>query len=276
MSRIWAVAKREFLSFFQTPVGYVVLGTYALITGLGFTATFIFYARVSQSPSTWAYEGVPNFEETLLSPFLVFCGTVVMFIGPLISMRLLAEERHRGTIELLLTHPLRDRDIIFGKYLASLGMLLPMMAVISVYMVIVGVFVEIEPAVLVFGIFTVFLVGAAFLSMGLFVSACCRNQITAGTVTFGLFFVFYILGTFAEDLSEENPAPETYGEGMRRVIGFVYNVFRSLGRELPLDMHAKEMAQGIVQPYDIAYYFLFAAFFLFLSFRVLESRKWRA
>ncbi|MDP7638608.1 MAG: hypothetical protein QGG73_02670, partial [Candidatus Hydrogenedentes bacterium] len=123
---------------------------------------------------------------------------------------------------------------------------------------------------------TVFLVGAAFLSMGLFVSALCRNQITAGTATFGLFFVFYILGTFAEDLSEENPAPETYGEGMRRAIGFVYNLFRALGRELPLDMHAKEMAQGIVQPYDIAYYFLFAAFFLFLSFRVLESRKWRA
>ncbi|MDP7640576.1 MAG: ABC transporter permease, partial [Candidatus Hydrogenedentes bacterium] len=155
MSRIWAVAKREFASFFQTPVGYVVLGTYALITGLGFTASFIFYARMTQSPSTYALEGVPDFEETLLSPFLVFCGTVVMFIGPLISMRLLAEERRRGTMELLLTHPLRDRDIIFGKYLASLGMLIPMVAVISVYMVIVGVFVDVEPAVLVFGTITV-------------------------------------------------------------------------------------------------------------------------
>ena len=276
MKNIWAVCRREFASFFVTPMGYVVVGTFSLITGLGFTASFIFYARVTESPSTYAYQGVPDFEETLLSPFLVFCGMVIMFIGPLITMRLLAEERHRGTIELLLTHPLRDRDIVFGKYLASLGMLMVMMLVVAVHLGVIGYFVDVEPAVLVFGVATVFLMGAAFLSMGLFVSSLCSTQITAGTFTFGLFFVLYILGALSEDMSEDNPAPATWPEGARGVIGFFFGIFRSLARQLPLDAHAKEMAQGVVAPHDIAYYILFASFFLFLTFRSLESRKWRA
>ena len=276
MRNIWAVCKREFGSFFATPIGYVVLGTYALITGLGFTASFLFYAQVTESPSTFAYQGIPDFEETLLSPFLVFCGTVVMFIGPLITMRLLAEEKNKGTMELLLTHPLRDREIIFGKYSAALGVLLTLLAVVSVHVLIVNYFVPVEPAVLLFGLVTVFLMGAAFLAMGLFVSAMCNNQITAGTITFGLFFLFYILGTEAKDLSDINPAPETWPEQMRAVAGFVADMVRGLVRELPLDAHAKDMAQGIFQPYDILYYILFAAFFLFLTFRALESRQWRA
>lgn len=275
MKRAWAVCKREFASFFTTPVGYVVLGTFALISGLGFTANFLFYAMVSESPSTYAYEGVPDLEELLLSPFLVFCGNLICFIGPLVTMRLLAEEKNRGTIELLFTYPLRDRDIIAGKYLASLGILSGMVLIVSVYMAIVNYFTTVEPAVLLFGLLTVFLMGAAFLSLGLFVSSVCNSQITAGTATFGLFFLFFILGTFAKDLSDENPAPANLPEQLRAFIGAGAALFRSAARQLPLDAHAKDMALGIVQPHDIAYYLLFIAFFLFLTFRSLESRNWR-
>lgn len=276
MTNLFAVAKREFTSYFTTPMGYIVVGTYALIAGLGFTYSFVMYCLTSQSPSLYGHQSIPDFEEWFLSPFLVFSGTLVMFIGPLITMRLLAEERHRGTIELLLTHPLRDRDIIGGKYLASLGMLLALMAVLGVYLCVVNYFVDVEAVVLVFGLASVFLMGAAFMSLGLFVSALCGTQITAGTSTFGLFFVFFILGTQAGDLSEANPAPEQWPEAVRNAIGFAYNMFRGIAQELPLDAHAKDMTQGIVQPYDIAYYLLFSALFLFLTFRVLESRKWRA
>lgn len=276
MSVAWAVCKREFLSFFTTPVGYVVLGTYALISGLGFTYSFISYCLISEAPSLSGHTSVPDFEEWFLSPFLVFCGTLIMFIGPLVTMRLLAEEKHRGTIELLLTHPLRDRDIVFGKYGAALGMLFAMMLVVSVYMVVIHFFVSVEPAVLVFGLFTMVLMGAAFFSMGLFVSALCDSQVSAGTITFGLFFLFFILGTGAVELDEGNPAPPDWPEPARVAVGWMYRMFRMLVIELPLDSHAKEMAQGVVQPYDIAYYILFSAFFLFLTFRVLESREWRS
>ena len=276
MRNVWAVCKREFASYFITPVGYVVVGMFALITGIGFSASFLFYAKVSMNPSAYAYANVPDFEETLLGPFLVFCGLLVMFIGPLITMRLLAEERNRGTMELLLTHPLRDREIIFGKYLAALGMLLVMMAVLIVDLVIMRAYVAVEPAVLIFGLFSVFLMGAAFLSLGLFVSAMSANQVTAGTLTFGLSMVLYVLGSLAGDMPKKNPAPDAWGENLRKTVGTAYAFIRNLLQQLAFDGHAKEMTQGVLRPEDIAYYVLIAAFFLFLTFRALESRKWRA
>ena len=276
MRNVWAVCKREFVSYFITPVGYVVVGMFAAVTGLGFAASFLFYAKISMNPSAYAYSNVPDFEETLLGPFLVFCGLLVMFIGPLVTMRLLAEERNRGTMELLLTHPLRDREIIFGKYFASLGMLLVMMAVVGVDLIIMAFYVNVEPTVLIFGLCTVFMMGAAFLSLGLFVSAMSSNQVTAGTLTFGFSLVLYVIGTLAGDLPKKNPAPEAWAEGFRNAIGSFYEFFRALVQQLAFDAHAKEMTQGVLRPEDITYYLLITAFFLFLTFRALESRKWRA
>lgn len=276
MRNAWAVCKREFASFFVTPVGYVVVATYAAISGLGFAATFILFCRITQAPSDYGYQGIPNFEELMLSPFLVFCGQLLLFIGPLITMRLLAEERNRGTMELLLTHPLRDREIVFGKYLASLGIVVVLMGIVGIDLVMISRYTDVEPAVLVFGIITVFLMSAAFMSLGLFVSAMTSSQITAGILTFGLWFVSYILGTFGEDMPEQLTIPAQYAGAFHSVAEFVYGIFRQLVIELPLDGHAEDMAQGIVAPADIAYYVLFTSLFLFLTFRALESRKWRA
>ena len=275
MRNTWAVCKREFKSYFLTPVGYVVVGMVAAISGLAFTLSFLTYVKISQAPGAYAYPGVPDFEETLLSPYLVFCGVLIMFFSPLLTMRLLAEERHRGTIELLLTHPLRDREIIFGKYFAALSMMLVLMLIIGVNLAIVRYFVAVESAVLIFGLLTVFLMSAAFLSLGMFVSSVTRNQITSGMITFGVFLIFYVVGALGEDLSPHNPAPETWPDVLQAPVGFLYSVFRGLLLEMPLDAHAKDMAQGVFQPSDIAYYVLFSAFFLFLTFRSLESRQWR-
>ncbi len=276
MSNIYAVAKREFVSYFITPVGYIVAGTFATISGLMFTLSFMFYAKVSVSPSTYAYTEIPDFEEMLLSPYLVFCGMLMMFIGPLVTMRLLAEERSRGTMELLLTHPLRDRDIVFGKYFASLGMLMVMMVTVIIHLCIVAYFVDVEPAVLVFGLLSVFLMGAAFLSLGLFVSSITSTQVTAATMSFGVWMVSYVLGVVAKDLPDTSPVPESWPQAMQGAVNFVYGIVKGVMQEIPLDIHAEEMAQGIVTPKDIVYYILFIAIFLFLTFRALESRKWRA
>lgn len=276
MRRMWAVCKREFAGYFTTPVGYVVVGAFAAISGLGFCSTFLFYCKMTTNPSQYSYASVPDFEETFLSPFIVFCGILVMFLGPLITMRLLAEERNRGTMELLLTHPLRDRDILFGKFMAALGMLLVMMLMVCVHLGLTAHYVDVEPAVLIFGLVTVFLMGMAFLSMGLFVSAMSANQITAGTMTFALSLVSYILGSLGEHLPKKNPAPEAWLAGIRQAIGLAYGLFRNFVTELPLDVHAKQMAQGIFAPKDVVYYLLVTSFFLFLTFRALESRKWRA
>ncbi|HIJ64888.1 MAG TPA: ABC transporter permease subunit [Candidatus Hydrogenedentes bacterium] len=276
MRNTWAVCKREFAGYFVTPVGYVVVGTFAAISGFSFAYFFTEYCTWTLAPGKYLFKGAPDFEETFLSQYLVFCGLLIMFIGPLITMRLFAGERSRGTMELLLTYPLRDGDIVFGKFLASCGMLLVMMGVLGVHMAILAWITDVEPAVLWFGLLTVLLMGMAFVSLGLFVSAMANNPVTAGTMTFGLWFVMYILGSFGRDLPEENPAPETFSAGLRTVVGFFYAVFRRFVQELPIDTHARDMAQGVVQPKDLAYYVLFIAFFLFLTFRALESRRWRA
>jgi ABC-2 type transport system permease protein len=135
----------------------------------------------------------------------------------------------------------------------------------------------VEPAVLVFGVITVFLMSAAFMSLGLFVSAMTGSQITAGILTFGIWFVLYILGRFGEDMPEElTTIPAHWALWIQSLAGFGYGIFRQLVVELPLDGHAEDMAQGIVEPADVAYYVLLSSLFLFLTFRALESRKWRA
>ena len=276
MQRMWAICKREFKGYFTTPVGYVVVGAFAVISGMVFSSMLLFYAKISVNPSMFEYSTVPDFEETFLSPYLVFAGVLIMFLGPLVTMRLLAEERNRGTMELLLTHPLRDRDILFGKFLAALGMLLVMMLVVCVHLLLVAQYATVEPAVLVLGLLTVFLMGAAFLSFGLFVSAMSSNQITAATLTFSFWFVSYLLGAMNDKLPKKNPAPEAWSEGVRNAIGHGYDVLLNIVNELPLDVHARQMAQGIFAPKDVVYYLLVTSFFLFLTFRALESRKWRA
>ncbi|MBI4557037.1 MAG: ABC transporter permease subunit [Candidatus Hydrogenedentes bacterium] len=275
MKAAWAVCKREFKSYFTTPVGYVIAGTFAFLSGLGFTAGFIFYCRVTKNPPAYAYTGVPDLEETMLSPFLVFCGQLIMFIGPLLTMRLLAEEKNRGTAELLFTYPLRDREIVLGKFAAALGMLLVMMAAVAVQLSIMSYYTDVEPAVLLFGLLTVFLMGAAFVGLGLFVSAMTSNQVTAGTLTLGTWFISYVLGSLGEDLPEHLLTPERFGPALQKLTGLLYGIFRDLVTQLPLDAHAREMAQGIFQPKDVAYYVLFTVFFLFLTLRALESRKWK-
>jgi ABC-2 type transport system permease protein len=272
----WAIAKRELRAFFTTPIGYIVLGAYALISGLGFAASFLFYAQMTQSPSNYGYTAVPNFEESFLSPFLNYCGLLFIFIGPLLTMRLFAEERNAGTIELLFTHPLRDRDIVGGKFLSGLAMLGIMVASLSVYVFLIYRYTQVEVSVLLLGLLSVVLMGAAFLSVGLFLSALCRNQITAATLTFAVFFLMFILGYFGGDMPEANPAPQHWPEQARASAGAGYAAFRAVVTQLPIESHAQEMAQGILAPADFAYYVLFTTFFLFLTFRALEARRWRA
>ncbi len=275
MRAIWCVCRREFAGYFLSPVGYVVCGMFAAIAGLGFAVVFMDYAVMSQSPRTYGFTTVPDFEETMLSPYLVFCGMLIMFLSPLLTMRLLAEERNRGTIELLLTYPLRDRDVIFGKFLAALGMVAVLLSFVGVELGLVSYFTAVEPAVLVFGLLTVFLMGMAFTSLGLFVSSITSNQITSATLAFGICLMLYIVGNLGDYLPKTNPAPAGWPELLRGVLGVAHALFRGFVTELDLDAHAKEMAQGVVQPKDLAYYPLFTLFFLFLTFRALESRNWR-
>jgi ABC-2 type transport system permease protein len=176
---------------------------------------------------------------------------------------------------MLFTHPLRDRDIVFGKYGAALAILALMFVITGVNMGIVNYFVDVEMEVLLFGLLSFFLMGASFLSMGLFVSSMCRTQITAATLTFAFYFVFYMMGYMADRMPEVLSVPAEWSAPVVANATALYDGLRAFVNELPIDAHARQMAQGIYQPADIAYYVLFILFFLFLTFRSLEMRKWR-
>ncbi len=275
MRNTWAVCKREFAAYFLTPAGYVVTGIFAVVVGLGFRAMFLDYARMSQAPTDYGFTSVPDFEEFFLHPYLVFAGMMIVFLTPLITMRLMAEERHRGTAEQLFTLPLRDSEIVFGKYLAALAMLGVMMTVVGIHLVIVERYVAIEPVVLACGLAGVFLMGAAFLSLGFFISCLAQTQITAAAFSFGLTMVLFFTGNIAEDLPEPRDIAAAGAGPLQPLLIGSYTVLRALARQLAADKHLEELTLGVVQPQDIAYYVLFSAFFLFLTFRALESRNWR-
>lgn len=270
------VAKREFMSYFSTPVGYVVLGAFALIAGLGFAFSFITYGMQTVAPAQYELPGIPDFEEVFLSEYLLYCGLMMMFIGPLITMRSLAEEKNQGTIEMLYTLPLRDRDIVLGKYFAALGMLVTLMLAIGVHLCVVYAYVDVEVEVLLFGLLAFFLMGATFLSMGLFISSICRSQITAATISFSAYFVLFMIGYLSEEIPESLPIPENWPARVQETLTAVHGTLRGLAMELPIDAHARQMAQGILRPEDAAYYLLAIFFFIFLTFRSLETRKWRS
>ena len=276
MRNTWAVCKREFVSYFITPVGYVVAGVFALISGIGFAASFIGYARATQSPSAYGYTGVPDFEETLLSPFLVFCGLLIMFIGPLATTAPAGggKEPDRRTVPDPPAPEPRDRvwQIRRGARHAAGDD---------------GRGVDSDGRGVVFRaprraggagirVITVFLMGAAFLSMGLFVSSITRQPGDGRYRDVWPLVWPYVLGSLSRDLPDAIALPENWSPWAVRAASFGYSIFRSLATELPLDVHAQEMAQGVLQPEDILYYVLFSAFWLFLTLRVLETRLWRA
>lgn len=276
MRNAWALCKREFAAFFLTPVGYVIVGLYAVLTGLAFRSMFLEYAKISQTPSDYGFTSVPAFGEFFLHPFLVFCGMMIVFLSPLITMRLMAEERHRGTAELLFTLPLRDWEIVFGKFAAALGMVFVLMIVVGIDLAVVAQFVDIEPIVLGCGAGAVFLMGAAFMSLGLFVSSAARTPITSATVSFGASMLLFFVGALAEKMPEPKALPAGPDGGWQYFLVSAYHVLRGLLQQLAADAHLEDLTLGVVRPQDIVYYVLFSAFFLFLTFRALESRHWRA
>ena len=150
------------------------------------------------------------------------------------------------------------------------------MAVVGAHLSTLLYYTNVEPAVLVLGLCAVFLLSASFLSLGLFISALSRNQVTAATITFAAWFIMFVLGSLASDLPEVDAFTSQVPEVLQAVAAPAYGVFRAAALELPMDAHAAEMAQGVLRVQDVAYYVLTIAFFLFLTFRAFETRKWRA
>jgi ABC-2 type transport system permease protein len=173
---------------------------------------------------------------------------------PLITMRLFAEERRSGTIELLLTYPVRDGAVLLGKYLAALALYGLMLALTLLYPAIVVYFARLEWGPLLTGYLGLVLMGAAFLAVGVFASSLTENQIVASVTTFGVLLIFWVIGWSAE------AAGGMWGKVLSH---------------LSILEHFDGFAKGIIDTKDVLYYLNFTLLALFLSLRSLEARRWK-
>src|SRR4029079_3693558 len=179
---ILAIAGKELRSYFSSPIAYIIIGFFLLPFGV----FFYLYLRefLKQSMGAGQFGGALNINQQVIRYVLQNASVIILFIMPMITMRTYSEEKRSGTIELLLTSPVTDVQIIIGKFLGALGLYVAMLLVTVVYIAILFVYGSPEWRPLVAAYLGLLLMGAAFVSIGLLISSTTNNQIVAGIVTF--------------------------------------------------------------------------------------------
>jgi len=251
-----AVLRKELAVYFATPIFYVTGFCFLLLGGYFFYSNTLYYTLISfqaaQNPQLASYL---NPLQMVFRPLFATLGVVLLLLVPLLTMRLLAEEKKAGTAELLFTYPLTDWAIILGKFLAALLVYAIFLAFTFVYPVAFGTLARLDWASLGACYLGMVLLGGACLALGLFTSSLTENQIIAAVTAFALLLLFWIIGW-----QQEIGAPGWRG------------VFAALSM---MD-HFDGFVRGVIDSRDLVYYLSFIFFFLFLTKRQLESRRWRA
>jgi ABC-2 type transport system permease protein len=256
MKGLFPVYSKEMYRFFASPVFYVVAFIFLTLAGYFFYSAVAYYSLLSFQASRNPFMAQQlSLSEMVLEPFFGSIGIVLLFMVPLVTMRLFAEERKTGTVELLLTYPISDRGVVLGKYTAALSVVVLMLTGTLPAMVLLSAFTTPPWATIFTGYLGIFLMSSAFVSLGVLASSLTQNQIVAAAVTFGALLLLWIIG-WAQTL---------VGPSVGSVLGY-----------LSLLSHFENFAKGVVDSRDLLYYVLVVTFFLFATLRLLESRHWRA
>jgi ABC-2 type transport system permease protein len=251
---VWPIYKKELRLYFTSPVAYVILTIFLLIAGYFFFSIFSFFTRASMQMAMNPQMGRDlNVTDSVLRPLFANVSVILLLLMPMVTMRLFAEERRSGTIELLLTYPVRDGAVLAGKYLAALTLYGVMIAGTLAYPAMLVAFARVEWGPLLTGYLGLLLMGGMFLAVGVFASSLTENQVVAAIVTFGVLLMFWILGWTAEFAGGQLGAVLTH---------------------LSILEHNDTFAKGVLDTKDIVYYLNFTALALFLALRSLESRRW--
>ena len=243
MRNVWIIAGRELRHYFISPMAYVLALLLYLILGGLFAINVYFGLQTGQvSPDG----------RLVIGPMV----TILIFTTPIVTMRLLAEEQSSGTIELLLTAPVRDWELVVGKWLGALGFMTALMAVTWVYPLILHRMTEpgIDQGILVSAYLGLVLMVAAILAIGTLISAFFRSTLAAAGATLAVILLLWIIGGFASGAGGANE--------LARYLSFVSHFYDNFYR-------------GVIDLQDIVYYLSLTALALFLGSQVLESRRWR-
>ncbi len=237
LANTWTFTTKELKSFFNSPVAYVILTLFLLIAGWFFTAGLFLLNQAE-----------------LRDLFSAVVPLAYLFFVPAITMRLIAEEKKSGTLELLVTLPVRDSEIILGKFFASLILLGTALFLTFAYPMTLAVLGDPDGGAIMGGYFGLLLMGGSYLAIGVFTSGLTQNQIVAFITGFVLIFLFFMLD---------------------KVVIFFPGAVASVLEYLSMTYHLDNIARGIIDTRDLVYFGSVITVFLFLAVRTLESRRWR-
>ncbi len=239
MRNTFSIAAKEFKSYLASPMAYIVTAIFLAFSG-------VFFAVLS--PFNYA-----TFLETSIRGFLQPGSIMLLLFGPLLTMRLLAEERKLGTLELLLTAPVRDSEVIAGKFFGSLGLMAVMLILTLYYPALLIAYGDPDIGPIATGYLGMFLLGSVSLAVGVFGSSVTSNQIVAAVVSGGILLALWFVG---------------YAGGvMPQSVGQVIN-------QLSLSYYFPDFMTGILDTRAIVYFISITGLFLFLASRSLENSRW--
>ena len=256
MSNILAIAHKELKAYFSSPIAYIVIGLWALMYGYFFVAILSFFVRQSMQMGQFGMQGAQamNVNQQLIRPLLQNVLILILFLMPMVTMRAYAEEKRSGTIELLLTSPLTDFQIIVGKFLGAMALYGVMLAVTLIHLGLLFVYGRPEWKPIVTAYIGLLLMGGCFIATGLFISSLTRNQIVAGMVTFAVFLMLWIItwiGSFSGPTVDK------------------------LTQYLSIVDHYDDFGKGVLDTTHLVYYVSFITFGLFLTAKSVDSERWR-
>ena len=255
MGNALAIAHKELKGYFSSPIAYVLIGVFALIYGMFFMAVLYIFDEQSRQFGQFGGGQPPfNVNDQLIQPVFSNMNVVLLFILPLITMRTYAEEKRSGTMELLLTAPVTDIQIVVGKFIGAMGLIAAMLAVTLPSLAFVFWFSSPEWKPLLSTYLGFFLNSACFVAVGLFISSLTRNQIVAGVGTFGVFLVLWIIDWMSRSA----------GPRMQAVLEY-----------LSITRHFEDFGRGVLDTKHLVYYGSLIIFGLFLTVRSVETERWR-
>jgi ABC-2 type transport system permease protein len=237
MSPAIAIAKREIKTYFVSPVPYIVVAVFTMIAGF-----FCFKMLLIEG------------QAELRGYFGTIAPWILPIVMPAVTMRLISEEKGTGSMELLLTMPVRDWQVVVGKFLASLVFLAVMIGLTGIYAVSVSFIGPLDKGATLGGYFGLFMLGATYGAIGLMASSLTRNQIVAFIIGFLICFALFMVGKLTQVMPES----------LQPILAF-----------LGSDAHFEQMSRGVIDSRDLLYYLSIMAVCLVVATVSLESRKWK-
>jgi len=236
MKYIWSIYKKELRSYFNSPVAYIVSTVFLLLSGWMFFQQFFLMGQAS------------------MRSLFGIMPMLFIFFSPAITMRLLAEEKKTGTIELLMSLPVRNIDILMGKYLAALSLLVITVLLTIPYGLVISFIGPLDWGPVIGGYIGIVFLGAGYLALGMLTSTATSNQIVAFILGLALCFLFFI---------------------MDKILPFMPDFSVSFFQYLSLDYHFNNIARGVIDTRDVIFYLSFIAGTMTLSSFAMESETWR-